>query len=119
MLGERLRELREERELNQVDIAELLSVSRSTYGKYETGDSNPDLPKIVYLAEYFGVTTDYLLGKTKLRNPLKQYKETMDFVTDLTKMLGDNGHDIANKEELLELIEQVYQIRGILKKATD
>jgi len=119
MLGERLRELREERELNQVDIAKLLSVSRSTYGKYETGDSNPDLDKLVFLAGYFDVTIDYLLGKTKLRNPLKQYKETMEFVTDLTKMLSENGHDITNKEEILELIEQVYQIRGILKKATD
>ena len=40
-LGKRLKQLRIERGLNQIDIANMLGVERSTYGKYETGDSSP------------------------------------------------------------------------------
>lgn len=115
-LGDRLRELREEKELDQKDIAIFLKVDRTTYNKYETGNSNPDKEKLVQLSNYFDVTTDYLLGVSKLKNPERDYKESMDFVKDLMDMLNENGHNFTDKMEVLELVEQAYQIKGILKK---
>lgn len=114
-LGDRLRQLREDRGLDQRDLAEYLSIDRSTYGKYETGKSNPDLEKLSTLAAYFNVTVDWLMGRSKLKNPERDYKETMDFVKDLMVMLNENGHNLTDKMEVLDLIDQAYQIQGILK----
>lgn len=60
-LGEKIVELRKKRGLSQEDLAITLGVSRQAVSKWETGDSTPDTDKIVLLAEYFSVTTDWLL----------------------------------------------------------
>lgn len=59
-IGLRLRKLREEREMRIEDMAKVLGVATSTYGRWETGSNSPK-NKIPELAQYFGVTTDYLL----------------------------------------------------------
>lgn len=69
MLGKKLKELREEKKLYQIDLATMLGVSRTTYTQYETGKSEPDFSTIYKLAEFFNVTIDYLLGKSEIRNP--------------------------------------------------
>lgn len=68
----RLKSLREERGLFQSDIAKVLGISVAAVGFYENEkrDMSPDT--ILKLAEYFNVTTDYLLGKTDLRQPISQ-----------------------------------------------
>ena len=64
MIGKRLRALRKEKGLKQIDIANVLDVSRTTYTQYETEKSEPDLETVKKLAEYFNCSTDYLLGKS-------------------------------------------------------
>lgn len=59
-IGLRLRKLREEREMRIEDMAKVLGVATSTYGRWETGSNSPK-NKIPELAQFFGVTTDYLL----------------------------------------------------------
>jgi len=61
--GKRLKELRLEKGLNQIDVANILGVDRSTYGKYETGDSSPDYEKLLYLADFYNTSTDYIRSK--------------------------------------------------------
>lgn len=63
--GKILKSLREDRDLNQEDIAKYMNVDRSTVGKWESGPSKPDYEKLVKLADFFNVTTDYLLGNSK------------------------------------------------------
>lgn len=58
-----LKELRKENEYSQQDVADFLNISRSTYGKYETGDREPSLEMLCKLADFYKVTTDYLLGR--------------------------------------------------------
>ncbi|HHU63969.1 MAG TPA: helix-turn-helix transcriptional regulator [Clostridiales bacterium] len=70
-LGKRLRELRLEKGLNQIDVANILGIERSTYGKYETGDSSPDYKKLLKLADFYNVSTDYILGKTNIKDPIE------------------------------------------------
>lgn len=62
----RLRKLRKEKKLTQQEIADKLGITRQAYGYYENEKSKrePDLATIQKLAEIFGVTTDYLLGRT-------------------------------------------------------
>lgn len=63
---EQLRKLRKEKQLYQKDVAAYLGIDRTTYVKYETGASQPDHETLARLADYFGVTVDYLLGREEL-----------------------------------------------------
>lgn len=75
-LGEILAELRQDRNLTQKDLAKYLHVSPGTVSNYENNIHLPDLEKILILANYFGVTTDYLLGRTPFSiSPDLFYKE--------------------------------------------
>lgn len=58
----RLRQLREEKDLLQRDVARFLNISTSAYGFYETGARNMSAETASKLAHFFGVSTDYLLG---------------------------------------------------------
>lgn len=100
MIGQRLKLLREERGLKQIDIANMLGVSRTTYTQYETGKSEPDLATVAKLADYFNVTIDYLLGKTDIRNP---YDE---FLAQAKEKYGSRGKKQA--EELLQNIQSLF-----------
>ena len=60
--SEKLKELREEKNLKQSDLGKLLSVDQSTICTWETGSREPDFEMLVKLAKLFDVTTDYLLG---------------------------------------------------------
>ncbi len=57
-----IRALREDRDLRQIDVAIATGIDQKTLSNYETGKTNPDSFAIITLSEFFGVTTDYLLG---------------------------------------------------------
>ncbi|WP_278712473.1 helix-turn-helix domain-containing protein [Eubacterium ventriosum] len=61
ILAEKISEERKKNGWNQEELAEKLSVSRQSVSKWESGQSVPDLNRILELARIFGVTTDYLL----------------------------------------------------------
>lgn len=61
----RIRALREDRDLRQMDVSIATGIDQKTLSNYETGKTNPDSYSIVRLAEFFGVSTDYLLGYSK------------------------------------------------------
>ncbi|MCL2862242.1 MAG: helix-turn-helix domain-containing protein [Firmicutes bacterium] len=58
----RLRELREEKNLTQLQLAKELGFSRNTISQYETGTREPDIKTIKKLCDFFDVSADYLLG---------------------------------------------------------
>ena len=61
LFHEKLKGCREEIGLTQAEVAERIAVSRSTYTRYERGDTEPDLATTLKLARLFGVTTDWLI----------------------------------------------------------
>ena len=64
-----LRELREQRNLTQQFVASVIGVDRTTYAKYESGLSEPNHETTVKLADFYGVSTDVLLGVDAKREP--------------------------------------------------
>lgn len=66
-----LRSLREEKGLTQAGIAKVLGIAQQTYSNYETGDYDLPVRHLVVLAEYYRVTTDYILGLTRFRGTIK------------------------------------------------
>ena len=63
--GEILAELRQDRKMTQKDLAQAMFVTVGTISNYENGVHYPDVEKLISLADYFNVTTDYLLGRCK------------------------------------------------------
>ena len=61
---ERLRDIREDKDLYQSDIAKILNVSQQTYSRYETGDISIDKDSLIKLALFYNTSVDYLLELT-------------------------------------------------------
>ena len=75
MLNKILRYLREKNQLTQQELADKLNLSRVRYNNYETGKRNPDYTTLQVIADFYGVSTDYLLGNTeKNYNPISKKK---------------------------------------------
>lgn len=66
LFGSMIKKLREQKNLKQEDIAKMMNVDRSTVGKWENGSSKPDYEKMIKLADYYGVSVDYLLGREEV-----------------------------------------------------
>lgn len=66
LLGQRLRELRDERGLTQKQVAEMLHINSVTYLHYEKDQREPPLGLLADLAKFFDVSVDYLLGLSEI-----------------------------------------------------
>lgn len=75
MLDKTIRGLRLENHITQEELAKKVGVSTSMIGMYETGARKPSYEVLLKIADYFRVTTDYLLGKTKQRVTKEQLTE--------------------------------------------
>lgn len=66
---ERLKEIREDKDLTQKEVAEIIHVSQQQYNKYELGINSIPIEKLNKLANYYHTSTDYLLYRTDERKP--------------------------------------------------
>ena len=64
MYFQRLRDMREDRDMNQTEIAELLNTSQTVYSRYERGYRTIPVEHLLILADFYDVSVDYLLGRT-------------------------------------------------------
>lgn len=64
-LGQRIKELRQEKGVDQTELAKWLGTSQTNVSRWENDKFEPDLETIVKIAQFFEVTTDYLLGVTE------------------------------------------------------
>ena len=68
---QRIRDLREDRDLNQTQVAKILGMSQTGYSKYETGENDIPTAILIRLARFYNTSIDYLLGET---NTPKRYE---------------------------------------------
>lgn len=94
MFGQRLAALRMEMGLSQYQLADKLEFSRGQIGNYEQGTREPDFATLIKIADFFQVSTDYLLG----RNEDKSYGN----VEDKTEVYGNVLYVGKNKVALTE-----------------
>ena len=64
----RLRDLREDKDMKQKEIGALLGIDQRVYSTYETGKRDMPLEMLIKLADFYGVTLDYLVGRTEKKN---------------------------------------------------
>lgn len=70
----RLRDLREDHDLTQKEVAEILGMSQTGYSKYETGENDIPTHILIQLADYYHTSVDYILGRTNQIKPYHQAK---------------------------------------------
>ena len=68
----RLKDLREDHDLTQTELAKYLGCSQTTYSRYETGDLNVPVDILKMLAKYYKVSIDYIIGLTNEKRPYKR-----------------------------------------------
>jgi transcriptional regulator with XRE-family HTH domain len=115
-LGSRIRFLRDERNLSQLEMARQLNISNAQLSRYESGDRKPDPEMIVQIADFLNVSTDYLLGRTEhINEPQSCYESTED--KELLKKIKEiPGFDelIAQMCDQPEKAEKLIKIWGLL-----
>lgn len=92
-IGYRISELRKQAGMSQFQLAKVLDIATSTLGMYETGKREPSLKVMNRIANYFNVTTDYLLGRPEKKD---DDAKTTD-IEDLDKMI-DNARSFGGKK---------------------
>mgnify|MGYP003589139658 CR=1 FL=1 len=109
------------KKLSQQALADVLQVSRSTVAMWETGASDPDTDSLQKIANYFGVSTDYLLG----RDAPSVNSDTKKIPADLKKILENqqvmfDGEIITDKDRELinQMLTKMYQAGKDLNKRT-
>lgn len=65
----RIRDLREDRDWKQEDLAKLLNCTQACYSNYENGRRDIPTETLCFLADLYNVSTDYLLGRTSIKDP--------------------------------------------------
>lgn len=70
----RLRDLREDNDLHQKDIAKILGIQQTVYSRYERGFQNLPLEHLLKLADFYKTSTDYMLGRTNKQEPYPSVK---------------------------------------------
>lgn len=126
MFANRLISLRKEKGLSQEDIGKLINKKRSTVSGYETEGKEPDIETLCFLADYFGVSADYLMGRSSKRNNVdtvflndmqnfkKHYEAALDDVCKQTERCFDAfyrliGRDVQlNRTERLEVYNELF-----------
>jgi len=95
VLNKRLIYLRKNKKKTQEDLSNMIGVTRPAYTAYERGTRTPDYETLKFLASYYNVTTDYLLGISDTETNTdektdKEIKELMDEVNDWYKKNPEN-----------------------------
>lgn len=105
-----LTQLRAERGIYQKELAIALNVSIGTISNYESGIHAPDLDTLCRLADFYGVTTDYLLGRTKYRyhfkgltRPLTKDYTVADLINTTLELRKEDVHALVDYVSLLKL----------------
>jgi len=115
----RLKSLRKEKNLNQSEVAEELGIARTTYANYEQGKRFPGKENLIAIAEYFGVSIDYLLGETdekqsadKVINEISKDEELLEFYNAIKennelKRLFKHSKALSSKsiKQIVEIIK--------------
>jgi len=99
----RLKNCRNKKGWTQEEISKLLKIKRPRYAKYETGENQPDYGVLVKLADLFGVSTDYLLGR--------DHDKAYDPPDEISSLISLNNHLKSmnlNNKELFNIEKWLY-----------
>ncbi len=101
LLGDRIKRLREDTGLNQLELAKILNISNTTLSQYESGQRTPSDDIKIVIADYFNVSLDYLLGRINVKNPYEP--ETIAARHDGEEFTEEELEDIEKFKEFVKM----------------
>ena len=124
MLGEKIAEQRKKLGLSQEELAEKLNISQKSISKYELGNRKPQYKVLVRMAEYFGVTTDYLFGmetggSTMIGGKIADLRKELELrQEEMAKKIGVSRsalslYEIDRREPDLETVKKIASLFGV------
>jgi HTH-type transcriptional regulator, competence development regulator len=90
-VGDRIRELREERDWSQREFAKRVGINYSVVNRIELGKRNVEDHELAKIADVFGVTTDYLLGRTDNPNPPENDDKELGTLARINQLIKEYG----------------------------
>lgn len=117
---DRLRELREQRRMIQAIVATKVGISQQSLSKYETDISRIKVDVLIKLAQYYNVTTDYILGLSDVKRDLKgqmRMNEALDEYYDLVEMF--RGFDIYERQFIWNMMKEIQQLKRKRNESND
>ena len=116
---EHLKELRHKKNLLQKEVAEALKIDRTTYAKYETGDSEPSFEILKRIARFYDVSTDYLLGYNEQEKNKSHGNKQLQLSDDEKVMIEQ--YRLLNTDGQKYILQALYVavMSGIYKKCND
>lgn len=103
----RIKQLRLERRMTQEELAKHLGIKQQTISSYESGVNRPDIDTLGKLAEFFGVSVDYIGGFSDIRDPADKIAKAISDDEDL-KLFWENAQ---KRQELKLLFKQIKDLR--------
>jgi len=103
-----LKLIREQNHLTQQQMADIFAIQRPTYTRYEKGERQPDFDLVIKMAQYFNVTTDYILGNDNVPKLTKNEKEIEQIIENtINDLEGTDGLMFDGKPATYEEVEQI------------
>lgn len=120
---DRLKQLRNEKNLTQEELAKYIGTTRATLASWETGRREPDMETLRKLSDYFNVTLDWLMGNTDIRNQADEITQAVEDDPELAEF----WNDLKQREDLKLLFKQtrnlspkaIKQVMRIIKAIED
>lgn len=101
MIGDTLRSLREKTNKTQEETAKVLGIKRSAYSHFENNRNNPDNETLVKMANYFNVSTDYLLGRKA------PHKDDIDLDRAIDNAMSFDGKPVTEHDK--KMMKQLWK----------
>jgi len=105
-IGKIIKELRKENNMTQEDLAEKLGITRGAIGLYERGERKVNYETVNRLADIFGVSSDYLLGRIDKKNPVRTISEAISDNPELYNF----WKELSKREDLQLLFKQTRDL---------
>lgn len=124
MFSDVLQQLRKSAKLTQEQFADILSVQKRTYGSWERNERQPDFDTLCKIADYFNVTTDYLLGREPVKVTGYQATELPPVKPGMVRIAIAPGENLSEEEigrritqavlnQVPDLVEKELKKRGL------
>lgn len=94
MLSQKLKELRLNKGLTQIEFAKTFNIANGTVGNWETGKREPDYEMLSRIADFYGVTIDYLLGRNDKEKPTEMEKSLPDIMYRYNELSNDQQREV-------------------------
>ncbi|MCC4467310.1 helix-turn-helix domain-containing protein [Limosilactobacillus reuteri] len=110
--GSKIHDLRKEKRVSQTELAKMVHVSQATVTAWETGKAEPSSSALNALANYFNVSTDYLLGRKELSKADRVHSMSVDEA--LGTIMSFEGKPVTDhdKKTMKDLLESYLRNRG-------